>query len=144
MKNSIQTEFLGLMAFSSPEEEIEFKASLLAMQFLGLADQKMKELNLSKKELAAMIGTSASFITQMFRGDRNPNWNILAKMSKALELEFKVMTEDLINERIQEGLTDYHKKWVKTRQYEQLKGFQFNPELVMAVESSDEDYAMAG
>ena len=103
MKNSTQPEFLNLMAFSSPEEEIEFKASLLAMQFLGLADQKIKELNLSKKELAAMNGTSASFLTKMLRGDRNPNWNILAKMSKALALEFKVMTEDLNDERVEKS-----------------------------------------
>lgn len=62
----------------------------------------MKDQNISKKELAQNVGTSASFITQLFRGDRRPNWSMLAKMSHVLKLEFKVMTDETMQEKEEE------------------------------------------
>ncbi|MFN3999060.1 helix-turn-helix domain-containing protein [Algoriphagus sp.] len=72
------------------EESIEIKASVLALQFLGLVDEKMKETGITKKELANEIDTSVSHLTQLLRGDRKPSWEILAMMSLVLGLEFKV------------------------------------------------------
>jgi len=120
MTNSIKKEWDTLFDSMSQEDLLASKADLLAMQFLGLVDQKMDQENISKKELAQKIGTSASFITQMFRGDRKPNWNILAKMSMELGLEFKVMTEELIQERISEELMAYLQRWSKTHEYFKL------------------------
>lgn len=143
MKNSIQEEFDSLFVFDNKEEEIDFKASNLAMQFLGIVDQKMATMDINKKELAKEIGTSASFITQLFRGDRKPNWNVLAKMADVLKLEFKILTEEMHQENMNEAVSEYHKKWVRARQYEQLKGFSPKPDQILIVESQDEDYAMA-
>ncbi|WP_339699136.1 helix-turn-helix transcriptional regulator [Algoriphagus aquimarinus] len=145
MKKSLKNEFEDLLGFNSTEDEVDFKTDLLPLQFLGLVDQRMEELGMSKKVLAEKIGTSASFITQLFRGDRKPNWNILAKMSNALNLEFKVMTEDILQEKVKEEITDYHRRWSHTQQYLSLKNRKLDPQLVMAVEpSSEDDYAMAG
>lgn len=145
MKKSLKNEFEDLLGFNSIEDEVDFKTDLLPLQFLGLVDQRMEELGMSKKVLAEKIGTSASFITQLFRGDRKPNWNILAKMSNTLELEFKVMTESMIQERMKEEITDYHRRWSNTQQYLNLKNQKSNPQLVMAIEPLVEDeYAMAG
>jgi transcriptional regulator with XRE-family HTH domain len=72
------------------EKSIEIKASVLALQFLGLVDVRMNKMDITKKELADLIGTSVSYLTQLFRGDRKPSWEILAKMSLVLGLEFKV------------------------------------------------------
>ncbi len=69
---------------------------------MGLVDLNMEKLGMSKNELASKLGTSASFITQLFRGDRKPNWKILAKMSIALELDFKIVTEDSLKEKFKE------------------------------------------
>lgn len=85
-------------ALIGKEDLTASKADLLAMQFLGLVDQKMEEENISKKELARMIGTSASYITQLFRGNRRPNWIILAKMSMELGLEFQVINVEKFQE----------------------------------------------
>ncbi|MFC4871739.1 helix-turn-helix domain-containing protein [Negadavirga shengliensis] len=145
MKTSVKNKLDNLLAFNSSEEELAFKADLLAMQFLGWVDRKMEEKQMSKKELAEKIGTSAAFITQLFRGDRKPNWNILAKMSLALDLEFKVMTEASIQEKVKEELSEYHRRWVKTQKYLRLKNQVTDPKMVMAVEPASEDeYAMAG
>ena len=144
MKDSIKNEWDTLFDSMSQEDQIAFKADLLAMQFLGLVDKKMENLDLTKKELAQKIGTSASFITQLFRGDRKPNWNILAKMSMELGLDFKVMTEEHIQDRLNEELMTYHQRWAKTQEYLKLKKQVTNPQIVMAVNFAGEDYAMAG
>ena len=47
----------------------------------------------------------------MFRGDRKPNWKILAKMANELSLEFKVETTTSLQKLIENELTDYHHKW---------------------------------
>lgn len=107
MKGSIKNEWDALINELSYEDQVASKADVLALQFLGLVDQKMESLKMNKKELAEKIGTSASFITQLFRGDRKPNWNILAKMSMELGLDFKVMTEELFHEKVQEELKRY-------------------------------------
>ncbi|QYH39449.1 helix-turn-helix domain-containing protein [Algoriphagus sp. NBT04N3] len=145
MTNSIKNEWDALMKEMSYEDQVTSKADLFALQFLGLVDQKMESLKMNKKELAEKIGTSASFITQLFRGDRKPNWNILAKMSLELDLNFKVFTEELLQEKVQEELLAYHQRWSKTQEYLKLKEQVTNPQLVMAVSQAGEDeYAMAG
>src|SRR5690606_7842737 len=83
----------------SPNERIEHDAQIFIFQFLGHIDQAMKDQNISKKELAKNVGTSASFINQLFRGDKRPSWSMLAKMSQVLNLKFKVMTDEMIQER---------------------------------------------
>lgn len=145
MTNSIKKEWDTLFNTMSKEDLVSSKADLLAMQFLGLVDQKMEQENISKKELALRIGTSASFITQLFRGDRKPNWNILAKMSMELRLEFEVITKEGIQARIAEELLAYHHRWTKTQEYFKLKDQVTNPQTVMAVSpTTEDDYAMAG
>lgn len=90
MENTFQNQCTNLFKDLTEEESIEIKASILALQFLVLVDEKMKEKGLTKKELADQIGTSVSYLTQLFRGDRKPSWEILTKISLALGLEFKV------------------------------------------------------
>ncbi len=107
MTDSIKNEWDALMNEMSYEDQVATKADVLALQYLGLVDKKMEEVHMNKRELADKIGTSASFITQLFRGDRKPNWNILAKMSMELGLDFKVLTEELFQEKVQEELKRY-------------------------------------
>lgn len=88
MENTLQTELKNVLNETSEKDSIDIKASVLALQFLGLVDEKMKETGMTKNELADQIGTSVSHVTQLFRGDRKPSWEILAKMSLMLGLEF--------------------------------------------------------
>lgn len=90
MENTFQNQWTNLIKDMTEEDSIEIKASVLALQFLGLVDEKMKETGMKKKELADQIGTSVSYLTLLFRGDRKPSWEVLAKMSIVLELEFRV------------------------------------------------------
>ena len=142
---SIKKEWDALLNNMSREDLISSKADVLALQFLEIVDQKMEQENISKKELAQKVETSASFITQLFRGARKPNRKVLAKMSLELGIEFKVMTEEMIQEKVTEELMEYHKRWSKTQEYLKLKNQVTNPQTVMAVSPTiEDDYAMAG
>ncbi|HPQ35750.1 MAG TPA: helix-turn-helix transcriptional regulator [Tenuifilaceae bacterium] len=111
--NEIKSKFDELLNSITPEEQIEHEAQLLAFKFLSIIDAKMEEQSISKKALAKKIGTSQSFITQLFRGDKKPNWTILAKMQKELDLLFTVSTNDEIEQRVVEAISQAHKVWVK-------------------------------
>ena len=106
MSDTIKQRFDALLTPTTQEEEFEIKAGLLAMQFLSLVDQAMEERGISKKWLANEVGTSPAFITQLFRGDRKPNWNMLVRMQKALGLEFKVTTEAELRDYVRTELVD--------------------------------------
>jgi DNA-binding XRE family transcriptional regulator len=90
MENTFQTGWSKVLNELTEEESIEIKANVLALQFLGLVDARMNEMGMTKKELADLIGTSVSYLTQLFRGDRKPSWEILAKISLAMGLEFQI------------------------------------------------------
>ena len=74
-------------------DKISLEAEVLAMTFLGEVDEEMERKNINKKQLAGLINTSSSYITQLFTGNRRPNFEILAKMADALDMEFVVTTK---------------------------------------------------
>ncbi|WP_417591074.1 helix-turn-helix domain-containing protein [Owenweeksia hongkongensis] len=140
---SIKAKFDELLAFEDDTEKIEFDATMLAMRFLGLADAEMARQKISKKELAKQVETSASFITQMFRGDRKPSWTMLAKMQKALDLKFKISTEAEWEESLSTEIMDYHKRWAKSVNYRSPSKEDQNAESILAL-VDENDYALAG
>jgi DNA-binding XRE family transcriptional regulator len=96
MGKNIKTEWNTLFNESTFEEQIAINADVLTLQFMGLADEKMKETGMTKKELADRIDTSSSFLTQLLRGDRKPSWELLAKLALVLGLNFKVVLKEPI------------------------------------------------
>ncbi|MBK7426268.1 MAG: helix-turn-helix transcriptional regulator [Saprospiraceae bacterium] len=90
-------------------EKLENRASLLSLIFMSWIDNEMEKQNMSKKELALKVGTSASYITQLFRGDKKPNWNILAKMEDALGIEFSINIKSAISHNDKQVLMDSKK-----------------------------------
>jgi ribosome-binding protein aMBF1 (putative translation factor) len=113
----IKSKFEELLRLS-PEEEIEHNSQMLAFYFLSIIDEEMERQNMSKKKLAELVGTSQAFITQLFMGDRKPNWTMLAKMQKVLGLEFVVSTKTAMNTLMVEAISAAHKLWVSEGSYE--------------------------
>lgn len=72
------------------EFDLEFETRMINYRFLSIVDEKMEELDLSKKDLAEAIGTSASYITQLFNGNKILNLITVAKLQNALNIKFKV------------------------------------------------------
>ena len=103
---SLANELDELLAFDSSEAQWEHEAQMLAFQFLGRIDKAMADKKMSKKELASRVGTSASFITQVFRGDRKPSWTMLVKMAGALGIRYVVGTQEELDTNRQQDLED--------------------------------------
>jgi ribosome-binding protein aMBF1 (putative translation factor) len=89
---SIKTSFHDALRPKNFDEKIEHDASVLAFRFLSEIEIQMDKLGISKKDLAAKIGTSPSYITQIFRGDKLTNFVFLAKVQDALNIQFEIQT----------------------------------------------------
>ena len=145
LTNEIQEQFSRSFNSITTEEKAEMQGQLLAMQYLGLIDAAMENMNISKKELAAKVGTSASFITQLFMADRKPSWTMLAKMADALKLKFSVHTEGTLNNFLQGEVLEYHRRQSLTADYFATKGMVNKYDHVLAIENQEENnYAIAG
>jgi transcriptional regulator with XRE-family HTH domain len=59
-------------------------------KFLEKIQEIATQKGLKKKDLAQKIGTSASYITQLYRGHKLLNLMTLAKLQRALNIEFDV------------------------------------------------------
>lgn len=98
------------------EEKLESSARLLMFRFLSIIEVRCEELGWNRKQLAQKVGTSASYITQLFRGDKLINMLTLAKFQKALGLEFEIDEKKSYEETVNEytpigdgkGLWVYH------------------------------------
>jgi ribosome-binding protein aMBF1 (putative translation factor) len=92
MKSSsdIKAKFKSLIAHDSVESEIDHDAHILMAGFLSEIERIQKQKNISRKSLAERINTSASYLTQVFRGDKPLNFVTLAKIQKTLEIRFEI------------------------------------------------------
>lgn len=86
IKNSFDLLFNSL----TEQEQIDNDAKLLMFRFLDIVERKCDRLGWTRKQLAEKVGTSASYITQLYRGDKLVNMHTLAKLQKALDLKFQV------------------------------------------------------
>jgi len=85
----VEEGFEDLFSFNSVSDEINHIAYMLMFKFLSEIE-KSTNGEISKKQMSKLIGTSPSYITQLFRGDKLINLQTLAKFEKALNLEFDI------------------------------------------------------
>ncbi|MDB5246423.1 MAG: helix-turn-helix domain protein [Segetibacter sp.] len=90
--NNIQVnpEFDDLFSFESKEDKTEHDARMISYRFLSEVEKICEEKNIKKKDLAEALGTSRSYITQLFRGNKQVNTYILAKLEDALDISFEI------------------------------------------------------
>ena len=72
------------------EVEVEREMDLLALCFLSEIEKAADAQGITRKELAERVGTSPSYITQIFRGNKTPNLKILTAMGLAVGRKFDV------------------------------------------------------
>ncbi len=72
-KYNIGPGFEDLFSFKNKEEELEHEAKMIMFRFLSELDKVFAEKPIRKKDLAAAIKTSASFITQLYQGNKLVN-----------------------------------------------------------------------
>jgi ribosome-binding protein aMBF1 (putative translation factor) len=84
----IQATYRKIMDSRPETEKLEVDSLLLMSGFLSEIEAAMVKKKITRKMLAQLIGTSPSYLTQVFRGDKPLNFMTLAKMQKALNVGF--------------------------------------------------------
>lgn len=75
---------------ATEEEQINLDEYILMAKYLSEIENILIEKSLTKKALANKIGTSPSYLTQVFRGDKPLNFKTLAKIKTVLNIHFEV------------------------------------------------------
>ena len=86
----IQEYYKRIMDSRPESEKVESDSYALMASFLSVIEIVQEERGLTRKDLAVMIKTSPSYLTQVFRGDKPLNFITLAKIQRALGIRFSV------------------------------------------------------
>lgn len=74
------------------EFDIVHEAEYISLVFLSEIEKQMDKKGLKKSELAKMLNTSKSYLTQLWRGDKILSLAMIAKMQKVLKIKFTITT----------------------------------------------------
>src|SRR5450759_3032112 len=85
-----EKSFEDLSNSISEPDKIMIETRLLMYRFLSEIDKITSERGINRKELAKLAGTSASYITQLYQGKKIINLQMLTRVKKALNIDFKV------------------------------------------------------
>ena len=86
----IETAFKTILSFDNEQDQLELEAKIIMAKFLEKIQEIAAQKGLKKKDLAQKIGTSASYITQLYRGHKLLNLMTLAKFQRVLDIEFDI------------------------------------------------------
>ncbi len=89
-KKVIQKSFSEIFQPGNYDEALGMETRLLMYRFLSEIEKITEERGINRKELARLIGTSPSYITQLYRGTKTVNLQTLAKFQVALNFTFKI------------------------------------------------------
>ena len=82
--------------FDNFENDYENEAKIIASKILSEISEVADKKDLNRKNIADLIGTSASYLTQLYRGNKILNLITLAKLKKKLNLniDIKITSND--------------------------------------------------
>jgi len=80
-----------MLAFKSEKEKLEFEAEKIHLDFMSLLSDLMKEQGMSKSDLAERLGTSPSYITQLFNGDKLVNLVFIARIQRIFRINLNIL-----------------------------------------------------
>lgn len=90
IKNKLRDKLKSWESSKTPEDLIKEDEYILMANYLSEIERVKSKLGFTRKSLAKEINTSASYLTQVFRGDKPLNFYTLAKIQKALGIRFQV------------------------------------------------------
>ena len=89
--NSEELEGLSNFFVSTDTKyDLDYEKRMVMYRILSEVERIADEKKLNRKDLAALIGTSPSYITQLFRGTKIINIETIAKFQKALDVTFEI------------------------------------------------------
>lgn len=108
------------------ENDYENEAKIIASKILSEISEITKKKDLNRKKIADLIGTSASYLTQLYRGNKILNLVTLAKLKKKLNLNIEIKVtennyDELYNDFNYQNLVKEVNVGDKTRNWTVLK-----------------------
>lgn len=104
----INPEYEDLFSFNTTDEKHKHNAEMISFRILSEIEKLCEEKDINRTELAKMINTSKSYVTQLFRGSKQVNTLLLGKLEEILDVSFEVKIkpnedskENFITKRIQ-------------------------------------------
>ena len=95
--NKIDQDFLEILIPKSDDEKLLFEAKMIQLEFISRLQELMKYKNInSKKELAELLGTTPSFVTQLFSGEKLINLKHLAKFQRVLGIKYAIISDQYL------------------------------------------------
>ena len=92
LKNAkINPKYQDLFTFKNEKEKIEHMSQMISFRILSEVEKVCETKGIKKKDLAELIGTSRSYITQLFRGTKKVNTDIIAKFEESLDCSFQIV-----------------------------------------------------
>lgn len=83
------------LKYRNEQEVIDSYAGALNLDIMFKLNEIMIEKEISKADLAKALGTSKSYITQLFSGEKFVNLNFLAKIEKTLKIGIEFNFRDI-------------------------------------------------
>ncbi len=90
MSTKLKNDFKKSLDFKSKEDKTEHDSKVLMFKFLSIIEIEMENRGMNKKELAVLLNTSPSYVTQLFRGTKTINLVKLAQLQELFEIEFDI------------------------------------------------------
>lgn len=88
--DKIKEKFKSLVIEKNEQEGIDHDAYMLMAGYLSEIEKIQEDEGIKRNHLANQIKTSASYLTQVFRGDKPLNFQTLAKIQRVLKIKFQV------------------------------------------------------
>lgn len=80
--------------FDNHEVDYDIEAKILASKVLSEISIITDKKDLNRKSVAELIGASASYLTQIYRGTKLLNFITLAKLKDKLDLDFEIRVKE--------------------------------------------------
>ena len=87
MTSKVKTSWDDILKFKDRKEQMEHHADMLSLKIALDIKRYLEDNEISYKDLAARMGTSAAYITQVLRGDKRINMLFLARLISALGID---------------------------------------------------------
>ncbi|MDZ7636243.1 MAG: helix-turn-helix transcriptional regulator [Bacteroidales bacterium] len=88
-----------MLEFKSSNQKAKLEEELLSLKFIATIEELLEQNDVNRSDLANILDSSKSYVSQVFSGDKMVNIRILAKIQRALNVSFKLYAVD--NNRFQ-------------------------------------------
>lgn len=97
-QKEIQERFKSILSFEDDNDKLEFETSLIHLDIIDNIIELMNERGYTKARLAKKLGTSKSYITQLFSGDKLVNLQLIAKLQRIFDVKFS-FNRNIVDDR---------------------------------------------